>query len=69
MTPNTQFLIFSFLAFLIVSNPMTYKLTNIVASRSGFPSIVGECPTRVGTLLHAIVFTLIVYVYLKSFRV
>lgn len=47
--------------FLIVVNPMTYKLTNKLFSKLLGPIANGSsgCPSMVGILLHAVVFTLL----------
>jgi hypothetical protein len=63
-----QLVLFSILVFLIVSNPMTYKITNMVTSRNGLVLITGDAPTRWGILVHAIVFGLILYAYLQTFQ-
>ncbi|AGE59793.1 hypothetical protein ATCVTN60342_533L [Acanthocystis turfacea Chlorella virus TN603.4.2] len=64
-----QLVLFASLVFMIVSNPMTYKLTNIVTSRNGLVLIHGDAPTRWGIFLHAIVFGLILYTYLMTFQI
>ena len=52
----------SIIVFIIVSLPMTYKITNSLLG-----GIVGKladshgCPTTTGLLIHAIVFGLIIY--------
>ena len=63
-----QLVLFAVLVFLIVSNPMTYKLTNMVTSRNGLVLITGDAPTRWGIFLHSLVFGLILYAYLQTFQ-
>lgn len=63
-----QLVLFSVLMFLIVANPMTYKLTNLVTSRNGLVLINGEAPTRWGIFVHALVFGMILYAYLQTFQ-
>jgi len=64
-----QLVLFSILVFLIVSSPMTYKLTTMVTSNVGFVTIQGESPTKLGIFLHALVFGLLMYFYLLTFKV
>jgi hypothetical protein len=47
--------------FLIVVNPMTYKLTNKLFSKflGSVASPSSGCPSTIGILLHAVVFTLL----------
>ena len=47
--------------FLIVVNPMTYKLTNNLFSKllGSIANPSSGCPSMVGILLHAVVFTLL----------
>lgn len=47
--------------FLIVVNPMTYKLTNSLFSKllGSIANPSSGCPSMVGILLHAVVFTLL----------
>ena len=49
------------IVFLIVGNPITYKLTNKLFSRflGSVASPSGGCPSTIGILLHAAVFTVI----------
>ena len=49
------------IVFLIVVNPITYKLTNKLFSRflGSVASPSGGCPSTIGILLHAAVFTVI----------
>lgn len=50
------------LLFLLISLPATYKLTNMLGSRIGYPYIdANGCPTMAGILVHTLVFTLVVY--------
>jgi len=49
----------SVLIFLLVSAPMTYKLTNSIFG--GTLANGGSCPTWFGLVLHTIVFGLITY--------
>lgn len=49
------------LAFLVVANPLTYKLVNFICKKIGF-SIANDdgCPNQWGLILHAIVFFLLI---------
>ena len=49
--------LYTTLAFLVIANPLTYKLVNFVCEKIGF-SIANEdgCPNEWGLLLHAVVF-------------
>ena len=50
------------LLFLIVSLPVTYKLTNMVGTKIGLPySDEKGCPTMAGLIVHTLVFTLLTY--------
>ena len=69
LSVKLQLVLFSVLVFLIVSNPMTYKLTTMVTSNIGFVTIQGEAPTKMGIFLHALVFGLLMYGYLLTFKV
>ncbi len=52
----------SILVFLIVSAPMTYKITNgLLGGIVGKLADSSGCPTTVGLIVHSIVFGLIVY--------
>ncbi len=52
----------SVLVFLLVSAPMTYKLTNsLLGGIVGKLADASGCPTTVGLVVHALVFGLIVY--------
>ncbi len=54
--------ILSIIAFLIVSLPLTYKITNDLLSRFiGKLADDSGCPTPLGLFIHAIVFGLIIY--------
>ena len=50
--------------FLIIVNPMTYKLTNQLFSKflGSIANGSSGCPSMVGILLHAVVFTLLLRV-------
>jgi len=63
-----QLVLFAILVFLIVSSPVTYKLTNVVTSKVGLTTIQGGAPTRGGIFLHSIVFGLLMYGYLMTFQ-
>jgi hypothetical protein len=52
----------SIIVFLIVSMPLTYKLTNsLLGGILGKLADDSGCPTNTGLLVHALVFGLIVY--------
>ena len=55
-----RYTLYTTVIFLIVVSPYTYKLTNQLFSKLLGPvaSSVG-CPTTIGIILHAVVFTLI----------
>ena len=50
------------LLFFLISNPMTYRLTNsLLSGLTGRLADPGGCPTSKGLLLHSAVFGVIVY--------
>lgn len=51
---------FSAVLFLLVVNPLTYKLTNQLLSGFIGPISINGCPTNNGIILHTIVFILLV---------
>jgi len=52
----------SVLVFLLISAPMTYKLTNgLLGGVVGKLADASGCPTTLGLVVHALVFGLIVY--------
>jgi hypothetical protein len=52
----------SIIAFLIVSLPFTYKLTNgLLGNIVGKLADQSGCPTTLGLVIHSIVFGLIIY--------
>ena len=52
----------SIVVFLIISAPMTYKITNgLLGGLVGKLADSSGCPTTVGLIVHSIVFGLIVY--------
>jgi hypothetical protein len=54
--------ILSVIAFLLVSLPFTYKLTNsLLGGIIGKLSDVSGCPTMLGLFVHSIVFGFIIY--------
>tara|TARA_B100001175_G_C19400638_1_gene586055 strand:- start:497 stop:703 length:207 start_codon:yes stop_codon:yes gene_type:complete len=56
-----RYTLWTTLVFLIVVNPYTYKFTQKLLGRFlGNISNAAGCPTNIGIVLHAIVFTLIV---------
>lgn len=65
-----QLVLFVMLVFLIVGNPMTYKITDsFIGKFLGMPFIVVGVPTTTGLLVHALVAGLLTYLYLLTFRV
>ena len=64
-SPNTmdkwRYTLWTTLVFVILVNPYTYKFTQKILGRFlGNISNAAGCPTNIGIVLHAIVFTLIV---------
>jgi hypothetical protein len=56
-----RYTLWTTLVFLIVVNPYTYKFTQkMLGGILGNISNASGCPTNIGIVLHAIVFTLIV---------
>lgn len=54
------------LLFLLVSSPATYSITNSVTSRLGLTIADSEgCPNLMGIILHALVFVLLVRLFLN----
>jgi len=52
----------SIIVFLIISSPLTYKLTNGVLGRIlGKLADPSGCPTTLGLFVHSLVFGLIIY--------
>lgn len=52
----------SIVVFLIISAPMTYKITNgLLGGLVGKLADSSGCPTTVGLIVHSVVFGLIVY--------
>lgn len=70
--PNHQdkwrYTIYTTILFLIIVNPMTYKLVNSLLG--SFVKICDSsgCPTNVGIIVHAIVFTLLLR-YLMDLKI
>jgi hypothetical protein len=60
--------LFAALLFIVISSPRTYKLTNdfISAPILKMKTVSGGIPTRWGTILHAIVFFALSYIFLAS---
>ena len=50
------------LLFFLISNPMTYRLTNsLLSGLTGRLADPGGCPTSLGLIVHSLVFGAIVY--------
>jgi len=58
-------IIIPFIAFFLISNPMTYKITRSISGAIASPE---GLPTQVGVLLHALVFVLLVKFLMRLFR-
>lgn len=55
-----RYTLYTTVLFLIVVNPYTYKLTNMLFSKLiGTVASSSGCPTTTGIVLHAVVFTLL----------
>jgi len=54
-----RYTLYTTIIFLIVANPLTYKLVNYLLGFILKISDSSGCPTTVGFLIHAVVFTLI----------
>lgn len=58
-------MIIPFVAFFLIANPMTYKITRSLAGGIASPE---GLPTQGGVLLHAIVFVLLVKLLMRMYR-
>jgi hypothetical protein len=65
VSPTVQIALFAALSFLVIGSPAVYKLTNFVA-RGAFTDEYGV-PTFLGTLVHALVSGLLMFMYLRMF--
>jgi hypothetical protein len=55
------------IAALIIMNPSTFKIVNWVTSKMGFPIANSNgCPNGYGLLLHAIVFLLLIRLFMSA---
>jgi hypothetical protein len=54
-----RYTLYTTILFLIVVNPMTYKLVNMILGKIAKIADKSGCPTTVGMLVHALVFTLL----------
>ena len=52
--------LYSAIIFFVIANPLTYKLVNMILGKLIKISSSTGCPTQVGTLVHSVVFLLIV---------
>jgi hypothetical protein len=55
-----QITLFSAFIFLLVVNPYTYKITNMIFSKLLGPIASNGCPTMMGLMLHTVVYILLV---------
>ncbi|ABU44063.1 hypothetical protein AR158_C518R [Paramecium bursaria Chlorella virus AR158] len=71
LSVKTQLVLFTILTFIIVGSPAMYKLTNdLIGKKLNMPFITMlGVPTSTGLFVHALVFGLLTYVYLKTFSV
>jgi hypothetical protein len=54
-------------AALIIMNPYTFKIVNWITSKMGFPIANSSgCPNGYGLLLHAIVFLLLIRLFMSA---
>lgn len=63
-----RYTLYTTIIFLIVANPLTYKLVNYLLGFLLKISDSSGCPTTVGFLVHAVVFTLLLR-YLMEFKI
>lgn len=54
-----KYTLYTTVLFLIVVNPMTYKLVQAILGRFVRIAAADGCPTMAGILVHAVVFTLL----------
>lgn len=54
-----KYTLYTTILFLIVVNPLTYKLVNMILGKIAKIADKSGCPTIVGMLVHAVVFTLL----------
>lgn len=65
-----QLVLFVTIIFLVVSSPMTYKVTDsFIGKAMGMPFVMVGVPTATGLLVHALVAGLLTYLYLMTFKV
>lgn len=69
MSPVLQITLFSILAFLIVSSPSVYKLTNASIGKLLHMPFVDDAgaPTTTGRIVHALVAGALISAYLLTF--
>tara|TARA_B100001093_G_C26712272_1_gene963955 strand:- start:295 stop:531 length:237 start_codon:yes stop_codon:yes gene_type:complete len=54
-----KYTILTTIIFIIITNPITYKITNAILKPIFGPLIIKDCPTPIGIAIHTIVFILI----------
>lgn len=71
LSVKMQLVLFSILTFIIIGSPAMYQLTNnFVGKNINMPFITPlGVPTSTGLFVHSIVFGLLTFLYLLTFRV
>ena len=65
---NTSVCVLVFVLFCVVGNPMLFKVVNQVVNKLGAHNAISDesgCPTQVGSIVHAVVFTLLLLILKK----
>tara|TARA_B100000902_G_scaffold398001_1_gene463413 strand:+ start:174 stop:626 length:453 start_codon:yes stop_codon:yes gene_type:complete len=65
---NTSVCLLVFVLFCVVANPMLFKVVNHVVNKLGSHNLISDengCPTQVGSIVHAVVFTFLLLVLKK----
>ena len=63
---NWLFALYLSLLFILLSNPLTYRLTNSIFSLIGLDTAINGCPTIAGISIHMVVFFLIAVLILSQ---
>jgi hypothetical protein len=70
LSPKHQLVLFVTLLFVIVGSPLVYGLTDKLFGLVKLDTVdVDGRPTSIGLILHAIVFGLATFAYLKTFQI
>lgn len=60
-----KYSVYSLVIFVIVTNPYTYKLTNIIFTNFNLTTTIKKCPSTFGLILHSIVFLILMRVIME----